>query len=92
MCSLLLNRDSCGKSNIFCSMWFLISRSDLADWNWEPSGLNLGFLFCFDFWVLLWSLFLGCSFTVQAYTSELEYLVHQLEQENARLINEEVRV
>ncbi|KOM27806.1 hypothetical protein LR48_Vigan464s000300 [Vigna angularis] len=28
----------------------------------------------------------------QAYTSELEYLVHQLEQENARLVNEEVRV
>ncbi|KAK7363215.1 hypothetical protein VNO77_05348 [Canavalia gladiata] len=26
----------------------------------------------------------------QAYTSELEYLVHQLEQENARLLNEEV--
>ncbi|NP_001237266.1 bZIP transcription factor bZIP9 isoform 2 [Glycine max] len=27
----------------------------------------------------------------QAYTSELEYLVHQLEQENARLLKEEVR-
>nr|KYP47911.1 G-box-binding factor 4 [Cajanus cajan] len=26
----------------------------------------------------------------QAYTSELEFLVHQLEQENARLLNEEV--
>ncbi|XP_014490053.1 protein ABSCISIC ACID-INSENSITIVE 5 isoform X2 [Vigna radiata var. radiata] len=28
----------------------------------------------------------------QAYTSELEYLVHQLEQENARLINEEAEM
>ncbi|QCD84035.1 ABA responsive element binding factor [Vigna unguiculata] len=28
----------------------------------------------------------------QAYTSELEYLVHQLEQENARLVNEEAEM
>jgi len=33
----------------------------------------------------------GVLFAVQAYTSELEYLVHQLEQENARLLKEEVR-
>jgi len=45
-----------GSPKSFCLMWFLVSRLDLADW--EPSGLNLGFLF----WVLLWSLFLGCSF------------------------------
>lgn len=33
----------------------------------------------------------GVLFALQAYTSELEYLVHQLEQENARLLKEEVR-
>jgi len=37
-------------------------------------------------------LILGVFLCLQAYTSELEYLVHQLEQENARLVNEEVRV